>query len=68
MEDDRVVMGDGDGKQLPQDEVREARDEEVGFMQKRGIWSARPVEECSARTGRSPLSVRWVDTHNGGGE
>ena len=34
-------------------------------MEKRGIWKLRPLGECWQRTGREPVSVRWVDTNKG---
>ena len=33
-------------------------------MQKRGIWTVVPVSECLG-LGKSPVSVRWVDTDKG---
>ena len=34
-------------------------------MEGRSIWSVRPVSECWEKTGRKPVSVRWVDTDKG---
>ena len=50
---------------MPVDKVKAARAEEVGYMEGRGIWSVRPVSECWEKTGRKPVSVRWVDTDKG---
>merc|ERR1711994_768137 len=51
---------------LPADKVREARYEEVDYMTNRGIWSEVSVQECWRKTGKAPVSVRWVDTNKGG--
>ena len=34
-------------------------------MEERGIWVLRPIEECWQKTGKAPVSVRWVDTNKG---
>ena len=31
-------------------------------MDKRGIWTVKPTQECWDVTGAGPVSVRWVDT------
>ena len=51
------------GGSLPVGLVKAARKEEVNFMNDRGIWSLRPIEECWEKTGKNPVSVRWVDTN-----
>ena len=48
-------------------EVIDARKEEVGYMQKRGIWELRSRRECREKTGRDPVSVGWVDTRKAEG-
>ena len=45
--------------------VEKARKEEVGYMLKGRVWVERPVEECWQKTGKAPVSVRWVDTDKG---
>ena len=35
-------------------------------MKERNIWEEKSVSECSAKTGKAPVSVRWVDTSKGG--
>ena len=37
-------------------------------MEERGIWVLRLVSECWERTGKGPVSVRWVDTNKGSSE
>ena len=53
------------GKELKIEDVLAGRKEEVGYMQKRGIWSEVDVEECWRNTGKAPVSVKWVDTDKG---
>ena len=53
------------GGRLNVRDVKAARAEEVSYMTKRGIWKQRPIEECWRRTGKGPISVRWVDTDKG---
>lgn len=47
------------------DLVRAARAEEVSYMEGRNIWTVCPMGECLAKTGKKPVSVRWVDTDKG---
>ena len=47
-------------------EVKAARGEEVGYMVNRGIWSEVPIGECWEKTGKTLVSVRWVDVNKGG--
>ena len=45
--------------------VKATRKEEVGYMQGRNLWGLRSIKECWERTGKAPVSVRWVDTNKG---
>ena len=53
------------GGELPIEKVKEARKEEVTFMESRKLWHLVPEEECWEKTGKSPVSMRWVDTNKG---
>ena len=35
-------------------------------MEQREIWGLSPIQECWDKTGKAPVSVRWVDTNKGG--
>ena len=50
---------------IPMPKVREAKGEEIGFMEDRNIWSIRPIQECWDKTGKAPVSVRWVIVNKG---
>ena len=52
-----------EGVILPTDLVMKATYEEVGFMNKRGLWDIKSVKECWEKTGKPPVSVRWVRTN-----
>ena len=54
------------GGELPADKVREARKKEVDLMKFMGLCEEVPVQDCWNRTGRGPVSVRWVETNKGG--
>jgi hypothetical protein len=65
MRDMEQAWDDVHGKALDLKTVREARREEVCYMQQRSIWSEVDVRECWAKTGKKPVSVKWVDTNKG---
>ena len=58
---------DVNDKELDLKDVRAGRKEEVTFMEGRGIWTIRDVEECWKKTGKAPVTVKWVDTMKEGG-
>ena len=64
-EQEYIAWDDVKGGMLNARDVKAARNEEVGYMKKRGIWVERPIEECWKKTGKAPVSVRWVDTDKG---
>ena len=64
-EDMTGAWDDVHGGDLPVGLVREARKEEVEYMISRNIWDIRPVGECWEKTGKAPVTVRWVDTNKG---
>ena len=53
------------GGELPIGKVKEARREEMVFIQGRKLWDLKPVEECWEKLGKPLLSMRWVDTNKG---
>ena len=55
-------------KQLDVEKVREARSEEVGYMIGKGIWKVVDIMECWEKTGKAPVTVKWVDTDKGDGK
>ena len=52
-------------KPLDAQVVMQARDEEIKFMQKEGVYEKVSLEECFKAKGSAPTSVRWIDTDKG---
>ncbi len=53
------------GQALQDALVLEARQKGVDYVAAKGVWRKRPKEEARRRTGRPPISVRWVDVNKG---
>ena len=53
------------GLPLPPDLCRAARQKEIGAFKPKGVWSVRSINEARRVMGRSPISVRWVETNKG---
>lgn len=64
---EEYAFDDVHGGILDLSKVKEARSEEVEYMKNREIWREVPLQECWDRTGRAPVSVKWVDTKKLGG-
>ena len=65
MFDFEQAWDDVHGKALDITKVRLGRKEEVEYMKSRGIWSEVSVHDCWRKTGKRPVSVKWVDTDKG---
>ena len=48
--------------------VEEARAKEMTYFASRGFWITKHRAEAFEKTGRPPISVRWVVVNNGDGE
>ena len=35
------------------------------YFNVKGVWRKRPIQEAYQRTGRAPITVRWVDINKG---
>ena len=53
------------GQTLRDDLVRAARLKELEYFNRKGVWLKVPRERARQRTGRPPISVRWVDVNKG---
>ena len=62
---ENVYRDDLTGQPLDPHLVREARKKELEFFAAKKVWTKRPVAEAKKRTGKSPISVRWVDVNKG---
>ena len=58
---------DVNGGELDAGDVREARKEEVEYMESRRIWDVKPTSECWDKLGKAPVGVRWVDSRKSSG-
>jgi hypothetical protein len=59
------VFDEKTGALLGAEDVRKARAEELDFMRKIPLFDVVPEAECWARTGRPPVSTKWVDINKG---
>ena len=64
-EDSQWAVDDRNGELLDVKMVKEARNEEVKFMEGLGVWERSSLEECRRLTGEDPVSTRWVDIDKG---
>jgi len=45
--------------------IHEARQKELKYFEDKLVWKRRPRSEARQRTGKAPISVRWVDVNKG---
>ena len=67
-EDDQQLYeayDDVSGAQLDPKKVQQARMEEVEYVRGMKLYDKVPITECRARTGRNPITVRWIDFSKG---
>ncbi len=53
------------GQPLRAELVRAARKLEMEYFETKGVWEKRPRSEALAKTGRAPITIRWIDTNKG---
>ncbi len=53
------------GQVLRDDLVREARAKELAYFTAKGVWQKVSRAKARAQSGKSPISVRWVDVNKG---
>ncbi len=56
------------GQPLRAELVKAARKLEMEYFEAKQVWEKRPRSEALARTGRVPITVRWIDTNKGDDE
>ena len=55
------VWDDVSGEHASVEEAQAAKMEEIGYMaNERKLWTEVPLKECFEKTGKKPVSVRWV--------
>ena len=68
LEDLEEFYDDVSGETLPPSLTREARMEEIRFMQDWHVWEVRSVKECKEVAGKAPIGGRWADHNKGDAE
>ena len=53
------------GQPLDTSLVQAARDKELRYFEEKGVWVRRPREEAYRRTGKRPITVKWIDVNKG---
>ena len=61
--EEEEVFDSRSGEVLQEELVQMARKEELGFMEKFGVYEDATNEECFAETGRVPVGTKWVDVN-----
>ena len=56
------------GQPLEPTLVTAARKLEMEYFESKQVWERRPRAEALAKTGKAPISVRWIDTNKGDDE
>ena len=62
---DTVIKDSVTGQPLEQSLVAAARKLELEYFEAKQVWEKRPRAEALARTGKAPITVRWIDTNKG---
>jgi len=60
-----VYKDDITGQVLLDSLVKEAQDKELEYFDVKRVWELKPRDEAKQKTGRAPISVRWVITNKG---
>ena len=53
------------GQQLPPELCRAARKTELDYFKDKEVWVMKQVSEALRRTGKPPITVRWVEVNKG---
>ena len=56
------------GQPLQSGLVRAARALELEYFNDKKVWEKRPREEAFRRTGKKPITIKWIDTNKGDDE
>eukprot|EP00973_Karenia_brevis_P017484 2398961-Karenia_brevis.AAC.1 len=58
-----IAIDDVTGARLDIKLVREAREAEMKYFKKMGVYRKVPISKCVQLTGRMPIGVRWIDVN-----
>lgn len=65
IQSDERFIDDLSGQPLDPVLCRAARKLEMDFVRDKGLWVKRSIRECWEKTGKPPVTVRWVETNKG---
>ena len=65
VEGDQVFKDDLSGQLLNPELVKLARAKEMEYLDGKDVWELKPIDERRKRTGKPPVTVRWVDVNKG---
>ena len=60
-----VAWDDVCGAELNPQKVGQAREKEIDYVRKMDLYEKVPLQQCFTRTGRAPITTRWIEIHNG---
>eukprot|EP00973_Karenia_brevis_P093559 12417904-Karenia_brevis.AAC.1 len=60
---DMIAIDDVTGARLDIRLVREAREAEMKYFKKMGVYRKVPIQKCFEMTGKAPIGVRWIDVN-----
>ena len=60
-----IAWDDVFGATLNPQKVREARKEEIKYVNKMRFYDKVPTNQCHERTGKALITIRWIDTNKG---
>ena len=60
-----MAWDDVSGAELDTKAVKQARIEEIEYVRKMSLYTKVPIKECYERTGKAPITVRWIDINKG---
>ena len=64
-QDEKIFYDDITGVQLDTQGVLEARRQELAWIHKAEVYTKRSLEECYERTGKAPITLKWIDRNKG---
>ena len=64
-DNDTIARDDVSGAPLKPELVIKARQEEMEYFRKMGVYCKVSIEECRSKTGKGPVGVRWIDLNKG---
>ena len=60
-----IAWDDVSGVALEPKAVIVARAEEIEYVRKMNVYTKVPIKECVMKTGKQPISTRWIDVNKG---